>query len=137
MGVAGGGIHQYKRGLWTEEEDKILMEYIEVHGKGHWNRIAKRRSLNRCGKSCRLRWMNYLSPDVNRGDFSEAEDDLIIRLHKLLGKRLSLIAGRIPGRTDNQVKNYWLTHLSRQNGITKRKRTESSLPSSGTNSTPD
>uniref|UniRef100_A0A7N0TN32 Uncharacterized protein n=1 Tax=Kalanchoe fedtschenkoi TaxID=63787 RepID=A0A7N0TN32_KALFE len=124
-GGGGGGSRQYRRGLWTEEEDRILMEYVEVHGKGHWNRIAKKTGLKRCGKSCRLRWVNYLSPNVKRGSFTEQEEDLIIRLHKLLGNRWSLIAGRVPGRTDNQVKNYWNTHLSKRNGCAKRQRTES------------
>ncbi|OMO55511.1 hypothetical protein CCACVL1_27210, partial [Corchorus capsularis] len=67
--------------------------------------------LNRCRKSCRLRWLNYLKPNIKRGDFEDDEVDLIIRLHKLLGNRWSLIAGRIPGRTANDVKNYWNTHL--------------------------
>ncbi|PIA40549.1 hypothetical protein AQUCO_02500333v1 [Aquilegia coerulea] len=107
----------YKKGLWTEEEDKILMDYISVHGKGRWSRIARITGLKRCGKSCRLRWMNYLSPNVKKGDFSEEEEDLIIRLHKLLGNRWSLIAGRVPGRTDNQVKNHWNTHLSKKLGV--------------------
>ncbi|KAL0728096.1 hypothetical protein Bca4012_024189 [Brassica carinata] len=93
------------------------MDYVKSHGKGHWNRIAKKTGLKRCGKSCRLRWMNYLSPNVKRGNFTEQEEDLIIRLHKLLGNRWSLIAKRVPGRTDNQVKNYWNTHLSKKLGI--------------------
>ncbi|CAM8924905.1 unnamed protein product [Rhodiola kirilowii] len=132
MEGGGGGSHQNKRGLWTEEEDKILTEYIEVHGKGQWNRIAKKTGLKRCGKSCRLRWVNYLSPNVKKGSFTEDEDDLIIRLHKLLGNRWSLIAGRVPGRTDNQVKNYWNTHLSKRNGSSKRQRTESYPPNPDT-----
>ncbi|KAF6163290.1 hypothetical protein GIB67_025154 [Kingdonia uniflora] len=70
--------------------------------------------LKRCGKSCRLRWLNYLRPDIKRGNFSEEEEDLIIRLHKLLGNRWSLIAGRLPGRTDNEIKNYWNTNLSKK-----------------------
>ncbi|KAL5725146.1 hypothetical protein ACHQM5_008322 [Ranunculus cassubicifolius] len=107
----------YKKGLWTEEEDKILLDYISVHGKGRWSRIARITGLRRCGKSCRLRWMNYLSPNVKKGDFSAEEEDLIIRLHKLLGNRWSLIAGRVPGRTDNQVKNHWNTHLSKKLGV--------------------
>ncbi|GAB4846749.1 transcription factor [Ancistrocladus abbreviatus] len=111
---------EYKKGLWTAEEDRILMDYIAVHGKGKWNSIAKNTGLNRCGKSCRLRWMNYLSPGVKRGHFTEQEEDLIIRLHKLLGNRWSLIAGRVPGRTDNQVKNYWNTHLSKKLGVKKQ-----------------
>lgn len=67
--------------------------------------------LLRCGKSCRLRWMNYLRPGIKRGNFSQDEEDLIIRLHSLLGNRWSLIAGRLPGRTDNEIKNYWNTHV--------------------------
>ncbi|XP_010441164.1 PREDICTED: transcription factor MYB23-like [Camelina sativa] len=112
-----GKEQEYKKGLWTVEEDKILMDYVRTHGQGHWNRIAKKTGLKRCGKSCRLRWMNYLSPTVNRGNFTDQEEDLIIRLHKLLGNRWSLIAKRVPGRTDNQVKNYWNTHLSKKLGL--------------------
>uniref|UniRef100_A0A6N2N372 Uncharacterized protein n=1 Tax=Salix viminalis TaxID=40686 RepID=A0A6N2N372_SALVM len=119
-GAAGNGA-EHRRGLWTVEEDRILTDHVKVHGKGKWNRIPKLTGLKRCGKSCRLRWMNYLSPGVKRGVFSEEEDDLIIRLHKLLGNRWSLIAGRVPGRTDNQVKNHWNTHLSKKLGVKQRK----------------
>ncbi|KAJ8622985.1 hypothetical protein MRB53_031514 [Persea americana] len=108
------GENEYKKGLWTAEEDKILIDYIREHGQGRWNRISKTTGLKRFGKSCRLRWMNYLRPGVNRGNFTEDEDDLIIRLHNLLGNRWSLIAGRVPGRTDNQVKNHWNSHLSKK-----------------------
>lgn len=114
--------NQYKKGLWTEEEDQILLEHIRVHGRGKWNRIPKVTGLKRCGKSCRLRWLNYLSPNVKRGGFSEEEEDLIIRLHNLLGNRWSLIAGRVPGRTDNQVKNHWNTHLCKKLGLKKQNR---------------
>lgn len=58
--------------------------------------------------------MNYLRPDIKRGNITPDEDDLIIRLHALLGNRWSLIAGRLPGRTDNEIKNYWNTHLSKK-----------------------
>ncbi|KAK9273425.1 hypothetical protein L1049_018235 [Liquidambar formosana] len=112
------------RGAWTSLEDKILTAYIKAHGEGKWRNLPKRAGLKRCGKSCRLRWLNYLRPDIKRGNISHDEEELIIRLHKLLGNRWSLIAGRLPGRTDNEIKNYWNTTLR------KRARPQSSLPPS-------
>jgi len=102
------------RGPWTLEEDLRLTNYIEAHGEGGWTNLPKKAGLLRCGKSCRLRWMNYLRPDVKRGHILLDEEDLILRLHRLLGNRWSLIAGRMPGRTDNEIKNYWNTHLSKK-----------------------
>ncbi|KAL2239169.1 UNVERIFIED_CONTAM: Transcription repressor MYB5 [Sesamum indicum] len=103
-----------KRGPWTAEEDELLAAYIKREGEGRWRTLPKKAGLLRCGKSCRLRWMNYLRPSVKRGHISPDEEDLILRLHRLLGNRWSLIAGRIPGRTDNEIKNYWNTHLSKK-----------------------
>ncbi|XP_057509495.1 transcription repressor MYB5 [Actinidia eriantha] len=103
-----------KRGPWTPEEDELLSNYINKEGEGRWRTLPKRAGLLRCGKSCRLRWMNYLRPSVKRGHIAPDEEDLILRLHRLLGNRWSLIAGRIPGRTDNEIKNYWNTHLSKK-----------------------
>ncbi|GMH10759.1 hypothetical protein Nepgr_012600 [Nepenthes gracilis] len=102
------------RGAWTAQEDEILSEYIKAHGEGKWNSLPRRAGLKRCGKSCRLRWLNYLRPDIKRGNITHDEEDLIIRLHRLLGNRWSLIAGRLPGRTDNEIKNYWNTNLSKK-----------------------
>ncbi|CAK7339099.1 unnamed protein product [Dovyalis caffra] len=103
-----------KRGPWTPEEDELLASYIKKEGEGRWRTLPKKAGLLRCGKSCRLRWMNYLRPSVKRGQIAPDEEDLILRLHRLLGNRWSLIAGRIPGRTDNEIKNYWNTHLSKK-----------------------
>ncbi|KAE8663059.1 Transcription factor MYB1 [Hibiscus syriacus] len=99
---------------WSEEEDNLLKRCVERYGEGKWHRIAVLAGLNRCRKSCRLRWLNYLRPNIKRGSFAEDEVNLIIKLHNLLGNRWSLIAGRLPGRTANDVKNYWNCHLSKK-----------------------
>uniref|UniRef100_J3N6H2 Uncharacterized protein n=1 Tax=Oryza brachyantha TaxID=4533 RepID=J3N6H2_ORYBR len=102
------------KGAWTKEEDQRLIAYIKANGEGCWRSLPKAAGLLRCGKSCRLRWINYLRPDLKRGNFTEEEDELIIKLHELLGNKWSLIAGRLPGRTDNEIKNYWNTHIKRK-----------------------
>ncbi|KAL1565146.1 transcription factor MYB114-like isoform X3 [Salvia divinorum] len=102
------------KGAWSADEDTTLAQYVAHHGPKRWKTVAIKSGLNRCGKSCRLRWLNYLRPDVKRGNFSDAEEDLILRLHRLIGNRWSLIAKRIPGRTDNEIKNYWNAHLRKK-----------------------
>ncbi|XP_073357005.1 transcription factor Y1-like [Aegilops tauschii subsp. strangulata] len=78
-----------KRGRWTAKEDDTLAKYIAGHGEGSWRSLPKNAELLRCGKSCRLRWVNYLRDGVRRGNFSKEEDDLIVKLHATLGNRRS------------------------------------------------
>nr|GEZ24227.1 transcription factor MYB12-like [Tanacetum cinerariifolium] len=73
-----------KRGRWTAEEDKILLDYIQAHGEGSWRSLPKNAGLLRCGKSCRLRWINYLRSDVRRGNISKEEEQIITNLHASL-----------------------------------------------------
>nr|QIG55727.1 MYB transcription factor [Paeonia suffruticosa] len=109
-----------RKGLWSPEEDEKLLRHITMYGHGCWSSVPKQAGLQRCGKSCRLRWINYLRPDLKRGTFSQQEENLIIELHALLGNRWSQIAAQLPGRTDNEIKNLWNSCLKkklRQGGI--------------------
>ncbi|ONK57073.1 uncharacterized protein A4U43_C10F16330 [Asparagus officinalis] len=103
-----------KRGPWTPEEDKVLVDYIQANGHGSWRSLPKLAGLQRCGKSCRLRWANYLRPDIKRGPFTEDEQKSIIQLHGIVGNKWSAIAAQLPGRTDNEIKNFWNTHLKKR-----------------------
>ncbi|TMW81964.1 hypothetical protein EJD97_007276 [Solanum chilense] len=105
-----------KKGAWSPEEDQKLKDYVMRFGIWNWNLMPKFAGLSRTGKSCRLRWMNYLRPDVKRGPFSMEERERVIKMSQQLGNRWAAIAGKLPGRTDNEVKNFFHTHLKKNLG---------------------
>ncbi|CAO2170750.1 unnamed protein product [Urochloa humidicola] len=110
----GGDQPAVRKGPWTLEEDLILVGYISEHGEGSWDSLARAAGLNRNGKSCRLRWLNYLRPGVRHGSITPAEDAVIRELHATLGNKWSKISKHLPGRTDNEIKNYWRTRIQKR-----------------------
>ncbi|KAL2485528.1 myb domain protein [Abeliophyllum distichum] len=109
-----GGNGPLKKGPWTSSEDAILIEYVTKHGEGNWNAVQKHSGLARCGKSCRLRWANHLRPDLKKGAFTPEEEHRIIELHVKMGNKWARMAAELPGRTDNEIKNYWNTRIKRR-----------------------
>ncbi|GLT43551.1 hypothetical protein SLA2020_174910 [Shorea laevis] len=103
-----------KKGAWTAEEDEKLLAYIQKHGEGSWRSLPEKAGLQRCGKSCRLRWANYLRPGIKRGEFTLEEEETIIKLHAELGNRWATISRCLPKRTDNEIKNHWNAHLKKR-----------------------
>lgn len=111
---SSGTRKRIRRGLWSPEEDVKLMNHVSKYGHGCWSYVPKLAGIERGGKSCRLRWLNYLRPGLKRGAFSVEEEDLIVRLHSILGNRWSQIAARLAGRTDNEVKNFWHSFIKKK-----------------------
>ncbi|XP_049399483.1 transcription factor MYB114-like [Solanum stenotomum] len=103
-----------KKGTWTLEEDKKLAAYVTKYGCWNWRQLPKFAGLSRCGKSCRLRWLNYLRPNIKRGNYSREEDQIIMKLHAEIGNKWSAIAIHLPGRSDNEIKNHWHTSLKKR-----------------------
>ncbi|VVA09433.1 PREDICTED: mRNAion [Prunus dulcis] len=106
-----------RKGPWLEEEDERLTGYVNLNGNRRWDALAKESGLRRSGRSCRMRWLNYLRPNLKHGRITVEEEKIILHLHERWGNKWSTIARMLPGRTDNEIKNYWRTYLKKKEPI--------------------
>ncbi|PWA95682.1 myb-like HTH transcriptional regulator family protein [Artemisia annua] len=105
---------EIKKGPWKAEEDEVLLKHVRKYGPRDWSSIRSKGLLQRTGKSCRLRWVNKLRPDLKNGvKFSADEERVVIELQGEFGNKWARIATYLPGRTDNDVKNFWSSRQKR------------------------
>lgn len=91
----GGDAVAYRKGAWSKEEDEKLKRAVEELGDKNWVRIERFSGLARPAKNCRLRWLNYLRPNLKKYPFTKEEEDFIFLLHAQYGNAWSRIASKV------------------------------------------
>jgi len=101
-----------QKGQWTIEEDNILLDWINTYGPKRWTLCS---NLLKCRspKQIRDRWINTLSPNIKKGEWSIAEDYIIFKLYNEIGSKWNFMCNYIPSRSGNSIKNRFYSTLRR------------------------
>ncbi|KAE8679494.1 Transcription factor MYB21 [Hibiscus syriacus] len=125
--MEGKRVEILRKGPWKAEEDEVLINHVKNYGPRDWSSIRSKGLLQRTGKSCRLRWVNKLRPNLKNGcKFTAEEERVVIELQAQFGNKWAKIATYLPGRTDNDVKNFWSSRQKRLTRILQNSGTPSS-----------
>ncbi|XP_022973896.1 transcription factor DUO1-like [Cucurbita maxima] len=123
-----GSQEALRKGPWKLEEDEVLLNHVKRFGPRDWSSIRSKGLLQRTGKSCRLRWVNKLRPNLKNGcKFTAEEERIVIELQAQFGNKWAKIATYLPGRTDNDVKNFWSSRQKRLARLLQNSTTPSKL----------
>lgn len=98
--------HHSARTKFTEEEDCQLKVLVDKYGESDWQSISNE-MVQKTSRQCRERFMNYLRPSLNLGEWTPEEEQLLENQVLKIGQKWSLLTKFFENRSDVNIKNHW------------------------------
>ncbi|KAL7547973.1 hypothetical protein ACHAWF_011248 [Thalassiosira exigua] len=97
---------------WSDHEDQILRQAVEMWGENNFRHISDHVFRGtRTESQCKTRWKKALQPGLVKGRWTREEDKIITDSVAAGNMKWSDIAGHLPGRIGEQVKERWVNNL--------------------------